>query len=183
MSKSIQTEYLSSPAQIKKAVDALVNAIKKDESKAHASFVTRAELKEGLRVRINSGDFEFHSDEPASLGGNNSAPSPVELVLGGLCACQEIVIKAYASSLGIPLTKVTVEAEGELDLRGFLNINESIRPGFHTVSFKTIIDTSETDRDKLTLLKKLAEEQCPVLDIIQNPVKVKGSITYENSNN
>ena len=178
-----QTQHLNSPTQIKNAVTSLVNAIVADESKAHATFSTRSELKEGLLAKITSRGFEYHSDEPASLGGNDLAPTPVELLLGSLCACQEIVIKAYASSLGITLKSVTVETKGELDLRGFLNINKDIRPGFHTVHFETKIDTSETEKEKLDLLLKLAEEQCPVLDIIQNPVKINGSITYENSNN
>ena len=178
-----QTDYLNNPSQIKKAVTTLVNSIVEDESKAHATFTTQSELKDGLLARISSREFEYYADEPAILGGNNKAPTPVELLLGSLCACQEIVVKAYASALDITLKNVTVEAKGELDLRGFLNIEKDVRPGFHTVHFNTVIDTSETDRDKLDLLLKLAEEQCPVLDVIQNPVKINGSIAFANSNN
>ena len=177
------TKRLNNPFQIKNSITKLVNSIVADESKAHATFETQAELKDGLLVKIKSREFEYDSDEPAILGGNNTAPTPVELLLGSLCACQEIVVKAYATTLGIKLNKVTVVAKGEMDLRGFLNINRDIRPGFHTVHFNTEIDTTETDKEKLNLLLKLAEEQCPVLDIIQNPVKVNGTIAFSNSNN
>tara|TARA_R110002124_G_scaffold45693_1_gene137914 strand:- start:19304 stop:19852 length:549 start_codon:yes stop_codon:yes gene_type:complete len=177
------TETLTNPNQIKNAITKLVDNIVADENKAHAIFEAEAELKDGLSVKIKSREFEYHSDEPAILGGNNTAPTPVELLLGSLCACQEIVVKAYATTLGIKLHKVSVVAKGEIDLRGLLNINKDIRPGFHTVHFNTEIDTTETNTEKLDLLLKLAEEQCPVLDIIQNPVKVNGSIAFSNSNN
>lgn len=177
------TETFTNPNQIKNAITKLVDNIVADESKAHAVFETEAELRDGLSVKIKSREFEYHSDEPAVLGGNNTAPTPVELLLGSLCACQEIVVKAYAATIGIKLNKVSVVAKGEIDLRGFLNINEDIRPGFHTVHFNTEIDTTETNTEKLDLLLKLTEEQCPVLDIIQNPVKVNGTIAFSNSNN
>ena len=182
MSNSKAT-YLSTPGQINKAVGRVVNAINKDESNAYATFTSSSELSDGLFAKIHSREFEYFADEPANLGGNNNAPTPVELLLGSLCACQEIVIKAYAAALNISLKKVRVEAKGELDLRGFLNINDDVRPGFHTVSFKTVIDTDETDQEKLQQLTAFAEEQCPVLDIIENPVNVKGLITFENSSN
>ena len=177
------TKKLNSPEQIKTAVAKLTDAIVADESKAHSTFETRSELTDGLLVKITSREFEYYSDEPAGLGGNNEAPTPVELLLGSFCACQEIVVKAYASALDIKLNKVNVTTKGEIDLRGFLNIDDDIRPGFHTVHFNTEIDTPETDKEKLDLLLKLAEEKCPVLDIIQNPVKVKGTFAFSNTNN
>ena len=88
------------------------------------------------------------------------------------------MVKAYASVLDIPVSKVTVDARGELDLRGFLNVTEGVRSGFHTVSFDTVIETSETNAGKLEQLKFFTENRCPVLDIIQNPVAIKGSVNF-----
>jgi uncharacterized OsmC-like protein len=174
---------LNSAYQIGRAVSSLSKAIQEDERKAHTVFKTKSELSDGLLAKISSRQFDYYSDEPSVLGGNDKAPTPTELLLGALCACQEIVVKAYAVTLNIPINKIEVEASGELDLRGFLNLHKDIRPGFHTVHFSTTIDTTETDTTKLEKLKILTEEQCPVLDVIQNPVSVKGSIQFQNSTN
>lgn len=58
------------------------------------------------------------TDQAAPLG-EDSGPSPVELVLAALGACQEVVYGVHARLLGIPLEPVTVAVEAEIDLRGF----------------------------------------------------------------
>lgn len=52
-----------------------------------------------------------------------------------------------------------------------------------TVHFNTVLDTSETDVDKLILLLKLVEKQCPIMDITKNPAKIIGSKAFLNTNN
>ncbi|NCQ11911.1 MAG: OsmC family protein [Bacteroidetes bacterium] len=166
-----------SSAQIKEAVFSVINTINQDSDKAFATFSARSELSEGLLASINIREFSQLSDEPQSLGGTNLGPNPVEIVLGALGACQEIVVKAYASVLGIEIQKVSVEAHGNLDLRGFFNQSDE-RPGFTSVEFKTTIVTLETDQEKLAQLHYFTENRCPVLDIIQNAVPSKGVIEF-----
>lgn len=43
---------------------------------------------------------------------------------------------------------------------------------------ETTIETNEKDTKKLQLLEELSVNRCPVLDTIQNPVKIIGSVTY-----
>jgi uncharacterized OsmC-like protein len=75
--------------------------------------------------------------------------------------------------------KVEVEARGDLDLKGFFNVDSSVRPGFTGVEFVTTIHTEEQDEEKLAQLKHLSDDRCPVLDIIKNEVPVNGKIVYE----
>ncbi|MCC5941776.1 MAG: OsmC family protein [Balneolaceae bacterium] len=165
--------------QIEHSILSLIRGIQDDPSKANAVFRAKSELTEGFRAHISVRDFSFLSDEPKELGGTDLGPNPVEYVLGAFAACQEIVIKAYASVLGIDVNSVKVEAEGNLDLHGFLNLNDE-RPGFNSVSFKTVIETSETNPEKLKQLELFSVNRCPVLDIIKNPVPVNGKIEFLN---
>jgi uncharacterized OsmC-like protein len=175
---STSTVVQPSPGAIATSVAAVIDAINGDSAKAEAVFTARSVLTDGLKADVNIRGFGLVSDEPASLGGTDLGPNPVELVLGALGACQEIVIKAYASVLGVPLSSVAVEARGHLNLKGFFNQDENVRPGFHTVQFNTRIETSETDPQKLQLLQFFAENRCPVLDIIKNPVHTTGNVTF-----
>lgn len=156
----------------------MVLGIQNDPKKADAIFRANSKLTDGFLAKVNIRDFNFLSDEPEDLGGTNQGPNPVEYVLGAFAACQEIVIKAYATVLGIEVSSVRVDVEGDLDLHGFLNLSDE-RAGFTGVRYTTTIETNETNSDKLKQLEDLSTTRCPVLDIIQNPVPLEGSVEFK----
>lgn len=156
----------------------LIQGIQSNPEQADATFKAKSKLENGFLSNVKIRNFEFVSDEPVELGGTNEGPNPVEYVLGAFAACQEIVIKAYATVLDIDVKAVHVEVDGNLDLHGFLNLSEE-RAGFKSVSYKTTIETNETDTEKLKTLEKLSVDRCPVLDIISNPVKIDGQVDFK----
>lgn len=166
--------------QLEKALVNLIQGIKNEPTKANAVFKAKSSLEHGFRAEVNIRDFNFLSDEPEELGGTNLGPNPVEFVLGAFAACQEIVIKAYATVLGIDVSSVHVDVEGDVDLHGFLNLSDA-RAGFTGVRYKTIIETNETDQNKLKQLEDFSVRRCPVLDIIRNPVPLEGSVSFKHS--
>ena len=64
-------------------------AIKKDADKAKATFQTRSRLGDGLRSEVPILQHVLVIGEQESLGGTDTGPNPVELVLTALGACQE----------------------------------------------------------------------------------------------
>jgi putative redox protein len=50
----------------------------------------------------------YLADEPVSVGGNGSGPSPYEYLLAGLGACTSMTIRLYADLKKIPLARVSV---------------------------------------------------------------------------
>lgn len=164
------------------AVSKLAAQIQTNPKAAIMEPSVNSELNDGLKASVSIRNFDLTVDEPAVLGGTNKGPNPVELVLGALATCKEIVVKAYAVSLGIPVNSVKVHTTGKLDLKGFLNLDEQTRPGFNEVNYRIEIDTPETDNEKLEQLRTLTESKCPVHDIIQNPVDLNGSIQFVHSN-
>ena len=165
--------------KLNETISNVISHVKDNPAEKDVTFRVASKLERGFHTEINVRDFQFISDEPESLGGENQGPNPVEYVLGALAACQEIVIKAYAGQLGINLNSIEVEASGNLDLQGFFNLSDE-RPGFNNVKYKTVISTDETDPVKLQLLKSFSTDRCPVLDIIANPVPVNGEVVYVN---
>jgi len=166
-------------AVIASAVQQVVKQISTDHEAAKAQFTATSSLHEGLLADIQIRQFDLVSDEPKSLGGTDLGPNPVELVLGAFAACQEIVIAAYAAILGIEVQRVNVKATGDIDLRGFFNVCDKIRPGFTKVTYETEIITRETDEAKLAQLRFFAQNRCPVLDILQEPVPTEGTVTFK----
>jgi len=175
---TFETTQPETEQKLQSAIRDLSKYFRKNSDQAKASFTAESKLEKGFLSEVNVRNFKFVSDEPESLGGEDTGPNPVEYVLGALAACQEIVIKAHAGQLGINLKSVSVKASGDVNLEGFFNLSDK-RPGFHNVTYHTVIETDETDRQKLKKLEQISLDNCPVLDIIKNPVPVTGKIDFK----
>jgi uncharacterized OsmC-like protein len=57
---------------------------------------------------ITVGKHHFRVDEPASIGGTDSAPDPYDYLLASLGACTSMTVGLYARKKQIPLEAVTV---------------------------------------------------------------------------
>jgi putative redox protein len=138
---------------------------------ALATFSADSRQVEGLRSETKIRQFSLTIDEPPTLGGTDTGPNPVELVLAALATCQEITYRAYATALGIPLESVSVNLEGSLDLRGFFAVKDGVRSGFNDVRGVVNLKSSASASD-LAKLKDVVDAHCPVLDILRDPVPV-----------
>jgi putative redox protein len=144
-----------------------------DQASVRFSVASRG--KEGLHREVQVRDFSLTVDEPPALGGTNKGPNPVEYALAALATCQEITYRLHADAMGIPVNDVSVTLEGELDLRGFFNAAEGVRPGFLWIEGKVSFDGTATP-EQLATLKRTVDAHCPVLDLLRNPTPVRLSL-------
>ena len=142
-----------------------------DATKGHAVFAAEGTLVGVTEVDIRTGAHSFKVDEPASVGGANVAANPVQYALASLGACQAITYRIWAAQLGIDLDTVTVRVEGDLDLRGCLGVDDTVRPGLSAVRVEVTVAGPESE-ERYAELAAAVDEHCPVLDLFQNPVPV-----------
>lgn len=83
-------------------------------------------------------------DEPPELLGRDEAPNPQEVLMAALNSCVMMGYVAQASMRGITLEKLVIETEGDIDLRGLFRIDESIVPGYETISYRVHIKGNGT---------------------------------------
>lgn len=152
-------------------------ALRDNPSQATAAFEVTTRQLQGLLSAAAIRDFNLAIDEPAALGGTDKGPSPVELVLAALGACQEVTYRLYADALGIPVRGVSVKLTGRLDLRGFFAADEAVRPGFKDIHATVTID-SPAAADDIERLKATVDRHCPVLDILRNVTPVKTEYAF-----
>lgn len=78
---------------------------------APADGVVRvAETGQGkFQARVQAGGAVLLADEPVSVGGLASGPTPYELVAAGLGACTVMTLRLYADKKGLPLDRAAVE--------------------------------------------------------------------------
>lgn len=130
----------------------------------------------GTRTKIQVRDFEpVYTDEPASLGGTNSAPSPLETVLVALVGCDGVIINGVANAMGFEYTGVDFSCESQIDVRGPKGV-PGIRPYFEKTDLEIIVYTDESDK-RFEQLHKNVEFRCPVMNLM-NAAQVDMKVTW-----
>lgn len=128
------------------ALGEMVEAINQDPSLAVAGFRVTTEWKGQTRSESKvesyslggkeiARSFTIATDEPEELLGTNQAPNPQELLMSALNACMTVGYVAQASVRGITLDSCTIETEGELDLRGFLGLDDNVPAGYRRLDY------------------------------------------------
>jgi uncharacterized OsmC-like protein len=160
--------------QLKSALTETIAAIQKDPKSSKVVFRANTCLEEGVRCSVQVRDFEpLIVDEPAELGGGDAGMNPVELILGALGTCQQIMYAAYASVMGIELEEISVNCKGHLDLHGLFGLDEEVPAGYSEVRFETQLRSPEP-KEKILGLIEVVESHCPVLDVLVRPIPVRG---------
>ena len=165
-----------SAAQLKAGITQIMAQYQADPSTAVAEFRARTRTISNFETETSSRGFTQVIDEPEALGGTNKGPNPVEVLLGALGTCQEIVIVAYAAALGIELDAVSIDVRGEIDLRGLFAVAD-VPSGFAGISFDANIQARHATPEQLQQLKTLALAHCPVLDTLQRAIPVENTYT------
>jgi len=130
-------------------LEALTNVVQevgKDPSKGMVQFRVKTAWKGQTRSETSiesytlggqkiARTFHIPIDEPFELLGSNSAANPQETLMAAFNACVMVGYAVGAAVKGITLERLEIETQGELDLRGFLGIDETIRPGYEKIQY------------------------------------------------
>ena len=116
----------------------------------------------------------FEIDEPPVLLGGNKGSNPVEYLLVALSGCLTTSLVAHAAARGVKVNAVQSRYEGDLDLRGFLGISESVPVGYQEIRVYFKIDADIPDEKKEELVQ-MAQKYSPVFNTITKsaPVAVR----------
>jgi uncharacterized OsmC-like protein len=118
--------------------------------------------------------FVLMADEPPVLLGKDAGANPVEHLLHALAACLTTSMVYHAAARGIELEEVESSLEGDLDLRGFLDLEPKVRKGYQGIRVKFKIRANVPD-EQLHEIAQLGTGHSPVFDSLTNsvPVSVK----------
>ena len=135
-----------------------IDAIKADPSMASCKFFAGTQWRHGMASQTKISHYELGGetipqqytiavDEPSALLGSDTAPNPQMLLFAALNTCVLNTFVANAAANGVRLDSVEIDLEGELDLRGFLGIDDSVNPGYNEVTMVCRVQGDGTDEE------------------------------------
>jgi uncharacterized OsmC-like protein len=123
-------------------------------------------------------DFTIQIDEPTELGGTNQFANPQEYLLAAMNACMLVGYVVGCSMEGVELEELRIETEGDIDLRGFLGLDPSVKPGYDEISYTVHIKGNGTPEQ----FRKVHETVCatsPNRFNIANAIKLNSKLVVE----
>ncbi|HEU0191779.1 MAG TPA: OsmC family protein [Mycobacterium sp.] len=162
----------SSTAHLAGLITATGDAVAADKTNGQVVFRAAAEAHDAVASTVKLGQYRVEVDEPPTLGGENTAPNPVEYYLASLLSCQIVTWRVWAEKLGIPVETISARAEGDLDVRGFFGFDDAVRAGFSEVRVVVTV-TGPDSPERYRQLHEAVESHCPVLDLTRNVTPVR----------
>ena len=131
----------------------------------------------GFRNQIRIRDLPAgYADEPEVLGGTNTAPNPVEQLLGALGSCLAIGYTANASVRGIQIEDLRIELEGHIDLPVFLGLHEG-HAGYSDVAIKVYLK-ADAPQQTLEELHQQVLKTSPVGQTIEKAIPLNATLVH-----
>jgi len=128
------------------ALHGVIDEVKNDPSKGIVEFKVTTGWKGQTRSETSveacklggkeiKRRFTINADEPLELLGENTSANPQELLMAALNACITVGYVAGAAVNGITLSRLEIETTGRLDLRGFLGLDQNVKPGYESLQY------------------------------------------------
>lgn len=168
-----------------KKLEATIQAINKDPDLATFRFRAVNEWVDGAQNktvvdRLEGGQkeishhepFVLRSDQPEVLMGTDTAPNSLVSVLHALASCLSVSIVYNAAARDIPIDRLTISMEGDIDLHGFLGLSSEVRPGFQDIRVEVDLESS-APKGEVEELIRYSQKVSPVVDTLRNRIPVE----------
>jgi putative redox protein len=141
-------------------------------TESEAGIVLVRETRAGkLQQEIAVGSHRLLADEPASVGGMDSGPTPYDLLLAGLGACTSMTLRLYADLKKLPLERVTVRlSHSKKHVEDCEHCEDKGSKLDHID--RTITMEGPLDDDQRKRLLEIADK-CPVHRTLESDIKIK----------
>lgn len=127
--------------------------------------------QEHLHAVPGAGEAVIDADHPAVLVGRDQGPTPAELLLNALAACLLAGLGNIAAARGVELGRVTCRVEGDIDLRGILGIDDTVRNGFSAI--RAVFDVEgDAEAERLAALVAQSQARSAVFDVVSHGTDV-----------
>jgi len=122
--------------------------------------------------------FRIQIDEPCQLCGTNQYANPQEYLLAATNACMMVGYATVAAVMGVTLTKLELEIVGDIDLRGFLDIDPNVPRGYRSLRY-TVRIAGDGTQEQFEKMHEVVKRTSPNYYNIANPIELIGELVVE----
>jgi uncharacterized OsmC-like protein len=134
-------------------------------------FETVTDWKGGAQAVTRARSFTLETDEPTALGGKDEHMDPMELLLAALGTCLTIGWVTQANLRGLEYRALRIRVKAPYDLRGYLQLDDSVRPGFGELRYTVEVDT-DAPASTLEDIRRAVERTSPIFDNLLRPTRI-----------
>lgn len=143
----------------------------REDRSAEKDVVTVSETGDGkFQQRVVAGRHYLTADEPESVGGTDTGPSPYDLLLAGLGACTGMTIRMYADRKAITLDRVSVTLRHDRIHAEDCADCETTTGTVDRITRTIVLDGVESDEDRARLMA--IADKCPVHKTLTNEIDI-----------
>ena len=117
--------------------------------------------------------FQIQIDEPCELCGTNEFANPQEYLLAATNACMMVGYATVAAVMGVKLTRLELEITGDIDLRGFLDIDRSVAPGYERRM------SGDGTQEQFEKMHEVVQRTSPNYYNMANPIELTSELVVE----
>ncbi len=122
--------------------------------------------------------FQIQIDEPCELCGSNQYANPQEYLLAATNACMMVGYATVAAVMGVRLTKLELKITGDIDLRGFLDIDPSVARGYERLHY-TVRLAGDGTQEQFEKLHEVVQRTSPNYYNIANPIELTSHLIVD----
>lgn len=147
----------------------------KDQYRAdpHASKITLkargGQTETPIACSVAIGQAIYAAQAHSGVGGAGTGACSGDMLLGAMSACAQITCQMVATAMGIPVERIEVTVEGDLDLRGTLGISKDVPVGFQRLHVQFDITAPQATPEQLKALREKTEQYCVVMQTLMQP--------------
>ncbi len=127
---------------------------------------------DGFKIEVKARQHVAFVDQPPAGGGTDSGPTPLEYLFFSLASCVVTIGHIVAKQKHLPVRKIEVHVEGEVDTDVFMGKNSEARAGFSEIRVHTKIDADMSQEEKEAFVHEV-DLRCPISDNISNLTPIK----------
>jgi len=173
---------------------ATVGAIQDNPVLARCNFLGSTEWLGGARVKSSSLGFDqaeggqiirhrdpnpkgYVGDEPGELMGTDAGPSSAEALLQSMANCVSVTTSYHAAARGMALEAFDVDFEGDMDMRGFADLDDTVSPGYQNIRGRVYVKAGAPKKE-IEEFMKFATEHSPMCNTVTMPVQLTWSLVH-----